>query len=91
MAEVRPASEMADNADAFVERAREALATLEAFRDRLRSDSEFRDLWSRDSAEALRQGGIDPDARTELGLPPYHTKGPECEWCVTPNGNACHC
>jgi hypothetical protein len=30
-----------------------------------------------------------------MGRGPYPDKdaedGPECNWCITPNGNACHC
>jgi hypothetical protein len=93
MAEVRPAAEMADNADALLANVQDALAKIKEFSERVRSDEEFAQLWDTDSAAALRQVGIDPDARRELGYEPYDDKlrGPECMWCVTPNGNACHC
>lgn len=79
----------------FVPNARRAIAQFEEVEHLLRDDVTFRNLWNTDSAAALRQVGIDPDARVEMGLGPYPDKdskdGPECNWCITPNGNACHC
>lgn len=93
MPDVRPAAEMAERVDAKLDKIQSALAQLETFRDRLRNDSEFQNLWNSDSAAALREVGIDPDARTEMGYPPYDDpeRGPMCEMCWTPNGNLCHC
>ncbi len=87
---VRPPEEMASNADDFVMKVRQELDKLEKLRDRLRDDEDFQNLWSSDSAAALREVGINPDARMELGHEPYD-RGPECTWCITPMGNSCHC
>jgi hypothetical protein len=74
----------------FLPNARQAIAQIEEVERLLRDDADFRNLWNTDSAAALRQVGIHPDARIEMGRGPY-TDGPECEWCITPIGNACHC
>lgn len=87
---LKTADEMASSTDDFIARVGEAVTKFEALRDRLRSDATFRDLWERDSAQALREVGIDPEARQEVGYPPYD-RGPECNNCITPQGNACHC
>ena len=87
---VKSASVMANDVAGFLVRAKEALRVTEEFQRRLTDDSEFAALWERDSAGALREAGIDPEARQEMGMPPY-SEGPECNWCTTPNGNACHC
>ena len=79
----------------FLPNARRAIAQIEEVERLLHDDEEFRNLWNTDSAAALRQVGIDPDARVEMGLDPYPAKddesGPRCDWCITPQGNACHC
>jgi hypothetical protein len=87
---IKSAQVMATDVGVFVERARAALATTEAFQKRLTTDAEFAALWDRDSAAALREAGIDPEARQEVGFGPY-SSGPECNWCITPLGNTCHC
>jgi hypothetical protein len=81
----------------FLSNARRAITQLEEVERLLRENEEFRNLWNTDSAAALRQVGIDPDARVEMGLPPYPPKGDDegggarCDWCLTPTGKACHC
>nr|WP_310524839.1 hypothetical protein [Polymorphobacter sp.] len=74
----------------FLVRAREALRITEAFQKRLVDDAEFAALWDRDSAAALKAAGIDPEARQAMGFGPYD-EGAQCNWCITPNGNSCHC
>ena len=78
----------------FLPAARHAIEQFEQVERLLRDDENYRALWNSDSAAALRQVGIDPDARVEMGLDPYPKNsqdGVQCNWCVTPNGNACHC
>jgi hypothetical protein len=79
----------------FLPLARRAIGQIEEVERLLRDDEAFRNLWNTDSAAALRQVGIDPDARMEMGRGPYPDKdakdGPECDWCITPMGNLCHC
>lgn len=87
---LKSAQVMSADVGAFLERAREALKVTEAFQRKLVEDSEFAALWDRDSAAALRAVGINPEARQELGLGPYDD-GAQCKWCITPNGNSCHC
>lgn len=87
---MKNADEKLANTIEFLPNARRAIAQIEEVERLLRDDEDFRNLWNTDSAAALRQVGIDPDARMEMGRGPY-AEGPECEWCVTPNGNACHC
>jgi hypothetical protein len=74
----------------FLPNAKRAIKQTEKFAKLLETDSAFQKLWKEDSAAALRKVGINPDARMEMGLPPYKN-GPECNWCITPQGNACHC
>jgi hypothetical protein len=74
----------------FLPNAKRAIEQTEKFAQLLETDPAFQKLWEKDSAAALRKVGINPDARMEMGLPPYE-KGPECNWCITPEGNACHC
>lgn len=81
---------MAQDVGAFLVKARDALAKTEAFQHRLVNDADFAALWDKDSAAALREMGIDPEARQEMGYGPYD-EGAQCKWCTTPNGNACHC
>lgn len=92
---MKNADEKLANTEAFLPAARQAIEKLETVERLLRDDEEYRQLWNTDSAAALRQVGIDPDARVEMGRPPYPEKGsaegPECEWCITPMGNLCHC
>ena len=89
------ADEKLANTQEFLPVARRAIEQIEQVERLLRDDEGYRELWNTDSAAALRQVGIDPDSRVELGLEPYPDKnspeGPECNWCITPNGNACHC
>jgi hypothetical protein len=87
---LKSAQVMSADVAAFLARAREALKTTEAFQRRLAEDAEFAALWERDSAAALRAAGIDPEARQEVGFGPY-AEGAQCNWCITPNGNSCHC
>ncbi len=87
---IKSAQVMANDVGSFLEKARVAIKTTEDFQKRLLDDTAFAELWERDSAAALREAGIDPEARQEVGLPPYEN-GPECNWCITPNGNTCHC
>jgi hypothetical protein len=87
---VKSPDEMADTLETFLERTREGMVKFDALMGRLRTDETFRGLWDRDSAQALREVGIDPEARTELGMAPYE-RGPECRPCWTPQGNPCHC
>ncbi len=81
---------MLASTNTYLEKLKKATAQLEEVQRRLEHDPEFRKLWEADSAKALIEVDIDPDARMEMGLEPYE-KGPECNWCVTPQGNACHC
>jgi hypothetical protein len=71
----------------FIPNAKKAIAQFENLKTKLETDDKFCKLWDSDSAEALRQVGINPEARVEMGLPPY-SKGPECHNCITPQGNA---
>ena len=87
---VKSAAEKLQDTIAFLENAKTAITQIEEMRRLLETDEEFRKLWDADSAAALRQVGIDPDSRQEMGLGPY-AEGARCDWCVTPNGNACHC
>lgn len=87
---LKSAQEKLKDTEAFLMNAKKAIAQLEEVKRRLESDATFRKLWDTDSAEALRQVGIDPEARHEMGLGPYE-EGAQCKWCVTPQGNACHC
>lgn len=87
---VKPASVMANDLSDFLKKAAVATKKIEDFKTRLENDAEFQKLWENDSAKALIEMGIDPDARTEVGEQPY-IMGPRCDWCITPNGNACHC
>jgi hypothetical protein len=87
---VKPAKVMASDLGNFLQKATDAIARIEAFKERLETDPDFQALWEADSAKALLAMGIDPDARMEVGGEPY-VMGPRCDWCVTPNGNACHC
>lgn len=76
--------------DTFLSNSKRAIDQLTELKRRLETDEGFRQLWESDSAAALKAVGIDPEARQEMGYPPY-SKGPECINCITPNGNACHC
>ena len=87
---VKPAVVKLRDTITFLDGSKKAIMQIEEMRRRLESDKAFCELWEKDSAEALRQVGINPDARTEMGLEPYE-EGPRCDWCVTPQGNACHC
>ena len=87
---VKPADVMASDLGAFLEKAAAAAKQIEDFKARLESDPAFQKLWEQDSAKALTEMGINPDARMEVGEEPY-VMGPRCDWCITPKGNACHC
>jgi hypothetical protein len=77
----------------FVPKAATAIRKLETLRDKLKNDPEFRKLYETDFIAALEKVGIDPNARTEMGLPPLEKdKIPsDSHSCITPNGNACLC
>jgi hypothetical protein len=85
--QVKPATEKLRDTIAFLDNAKKAMEQIEEMRRRLESDKSFCQLWEMDSAQALRQVGINPEARTEIGKEPY-VRGPECVWCITPHGNA---
>ncbi|MCX6880859.1 MAG: hypothetical protein NTW21_44720 [Verrucomicrobia bacterium] len=87
---MKTAAEKLNDLKAFLPNAKRAIEMTEKFAQLLETDPAFQRLWESDSAAALRQVGIDPEARAEMGLPPY-SKGPECNWCITPHGKACHC
>ena len=74
----------------FIPNARRAITQFEELLRRMESEESFRSLWENNSAEALKAVGIDPEARQEMGKESYD-RGPECNYCITPNGNACHC
>lgn len=87
---LKSASVMAADVASFIERAKAAIVISENFQKRLVDDPDFARLWDSDSAAALRLAGIDPEARQEMGMGPYD-EGAQCNWCITPNGNTCHC
>ena len=87
---VKSADQMLAQLKIFLPNMRAAILQYEELEQKFEADPDFRDLWERDSAAALRAVGINPDARTEMGLEPYD-QGPRCDWCTTPLGNACHC
>lgn len=87
---VKSADEKLQDTVTFLDNAKAAIAQIEEMKRLLETDQEFRKLWEADSAAALRQVGIDPESRQDMGLGPY-AEGARCDWCVTPNGNACHC
>lgn len=87
---LKSAKIMSADVGAFLDRARQALQVTEAFQKRLIEDADFAALWERDSAAALKAAGIDPEARQQVGFGPY-SEGAQCNWCITPNGNSCHC
>ncbi len=87
---VKTADQMLAQLRIFLPNMRTAIGQFEELEQKFENDPDFRDLWERDSAAALRAVGIDPDVRTEMGFEPYD-RGPNCDWCVTPQGNACHC
>ena len=74
----------------FIPNAKKAIAQFEEMQRLLETQEEFRKLWESNSADALRQVGINPDARVEMGKEPY-PEGVQCNYCITPQGNACHC
>ena len=74
----------------FISNVKTGVRQLEELHRRLETEKEFQKLWETDSGKALRAVGINPDARMEAGREPYE-RGPECVWCITPLGNACHC
>ncbi len=87
---VKPAKQMASELAQFIGNVRRSIQQLEDLQRRLETDATFRKAWESDSAKALRTVGINPDARMEVGRGAYE-RGPECTWCITPKGNACHC
>lgn len=86
---VKSAKEKLRDLSTFIPNAKKAIAKFELLAKRL-EEPEFQKLWESDPAAALRAVGIDPEARQEMGLPAYE-KGPRCDNCITPSGNACHC
>ncbi len=88
---MKTAAEKLNDLKVFIPNAKRAIELTENFAKLLETDPAFQRLWESDSAAALRQVGIDPDARIAMGYPPYSERGPECNWCITPQGNACHC
>ena len=86
----KTASQKLEDLKIFIPNAKKAISQFEELMNRLESDKEFCKLWEEDSSQALVQVGINPDARMEMGYEEY-SKGPQCNNCVTPNGNACHC
>lgn len=87
---MKSAKEKIQDLKIFIPNARKAIGQFEELLRRLESEEEMRKLWETDSAEALKAVGIDPESRIEMGLGPYRD-GPECNYCITPKGNACHC
>jgi hypothetical protein len=87
---VKSAAEKLQDTIAFLDTAKASIAQIQGMRRLLETEDEFRKLWEADSAAALRQVGIDPASRQEMSLGSY-AEGARCDWCVTPNGNACHC
>jgi len=87
---VKPAKQMASELSDFLENAKKSIEQIENLKNKLENDEDFQRLWESDSAKALIALGITPDARMEMGKEPY-IMGPECIWCITPKGNACHC
>jgi hypothetical protein len=87
---VKPAKQMASELSQFLVNARKSVKQIEELQRRLENESDFQKLWESDSAKALQEVGIDPNARMEVGKEPYE-RGPECVYCITPMGNACHC
>jgi hypothetical protein len=86
----KSAKEMVKQLDDFIPMAKIAILQFEELRRRLETQEDFQKLWESNSAEALKQVGINPDSRMVMGLPPYE-EGPRCDWCITPGGKACHC
>jgi hypothetical protein len=86
----KSAQEKIQDLKQFIPNARKAITQFEELLRRMESDEGFRTLWETDSAKALEAVGIDPEARQEMGMEPYD-RGPECNNCITPQGNACHC
>lgn len=87
---VKSAEQKLKELKTFIPNAKKAIAQFEELQRRLETEESFRKLWETDSAKALEAVGINPDARMETGRGSYE-KGPECTWCITPQGNACHC
>ncbi len=87
---MKTATEKLNDLKVFLPNVKHAIELTDKFAKLLETDPAFQRLWESDSAAALRQVGINPEARMEMGYPEY-SKGPECNWCITPNGNACHC
>ena len=87
---VKSAQEKIQDLKVFIPNAKIAIAQFEEFLGKMEADASFRRLWETDSAAALRTVGINPDSRMEMGYEEY-AQGPECNNCITPLGNACHC
>ncbi len=89
---VKSANQKIEELKVFIPNAHKAIAQFEELLRRMESDENFRGLWETNSAEALKAVGINPDSRMEMGKAPYNDeRGPECNNCITPMGNACHC
>jgi hypothetical protein len=85
----RPLGKRSPTSRSSCPNAKKAVEQFEALLARLEAEEDFRKLWNTDSAKALMAVNIDPQARQEIGLGPYE-RGPECNNCITPMGNACH-
>lgn len=88
---IKSAQEKINDLRSFIPNARKALSQFEELLRRMETDESFRTLWDSNPGEALRSVGIDPDSRTEMGHGRYDEEGAQCNNCITPNGNACHC
>jgi hypothetical protein len=86
---VKSAKEKLQDLRTFIPNAKKAIVQFEQLAKRL-EEPEFQKLWDSDSAAALRAVGINPEARQEMGLPAYD-QGARCDYCITPQGNTCHC
>jgi uncharacterized ferritin-like protein (DUF455 family) len=84
---IKSAKEKLGELRTFIPNVKKAIKQFEELKRRLETEEGFRKLWETNSAEALRQVGINPNARMEVGLDKY-SKGPRCDWCITPQGNA---
>ena len=79
--------------EGFLPKAKKALQVLEDLGKRLENDAEFKKLYESDFISALIEAGIDPNARTEMGLAPLERGNipSRSKSCITPSGNACVC
>ncbi len=68
--QMKTAKQKLQDLKTFLPNAKRAIEQTEKFAKLLENDPAFQKLWEKDSAAALRQVGINPDARMEMGLPP---------------------